>query len=59
MKDEYGRINNRSQAIRNLNKIKMAHLVNRIKQQPDKYRDTVEVWIEWLNMESGDTIDTL
>lgn len=37
----------------------MAHLVNRIKQQPDKYRDTVEVWIEWLNMESGDTIDTL
>lgn len=59
MKDEYGRTNNKSQAIRSLDKVRMAHLLNRIKQQPDKYPDTVEAWLEWLNLESGDTIETL
>ena len=59
MKDEFGRINNKSQAIRSLNKERMAYLLNRIKQNPDKYPETVEAWIEWLNMESGDTIETL
>lgn len=59
MKDEYGRINNKSQAIRRLDKIRMAHLLNSIKQHPDKYPDTIAEWIEWLNMDSGDTIDTL
>ena len=59
MKDEYGRLDNKSQAIRNLDKVRMAHLLNNIKQCPDKYPDSVEAWIEWLNLDSGDTIDTL
>lgn len=59
MKDKYGKLNNKSQAIRNLDKVRMAHLLNRIKQYPDEYPDSVKTWLEWLNSDSGDTIDTL
>lgn len=52
-------MNNKSQAIRSLDNVRMAHLLNRIKHQPDKYPDTVEAWLEWLNLDSGETIDTL
>ena len=43
MKDEYGRINNRAQAIREMNKLHMAYI----------FKDIAE----WLDADSGETID--
>ena len=59
MKDEYGRINNKAQVIRNLDKLRMAHLFNDMKSNPEKYPNSVGEWIEWLNKDSGDSIDNL
>lgn len=59
MKDEYGRINNKAQVIRELDKLRMAYLLNDIKSNPDKYPSTTMEWVEWLNMDSGDNLDSL
>lgn len=59
MKDEYGRINNKAQVIRELDKLRMAYLLNDIKSNPDKYPSTTMEWVEWLNMGSGDNLDSL
>ena len=59
MKDEYGRINNKVQVIRELDKLRMAYLLNDIKSNPDKYPNTAMEWVEWLNMDSGDNLDSL
>ena len=59
MKDEYGRINNKAQVIRSLDKLRMAHLLNDMKANPEKYPNSVEEWLEWLNKDSGDSIDNL
>lgn len=59
MKDEYGRIEDKAHVIRSLDKLRMAHLFNNIKSHPEKYPDNVNDWLEWLNKDSGDTIDNL
>lgn len=59
MKDEFGRTNNKAQAIRSLDKLRMAHLLRDIAENPNKYPKDVNSWIEWLNAESGDSIDNL
>jgi len=59
MKDEYGRTNNKAQVIRELDKLRMAYLLNDIKSNPDKYPNTAMEWVEWLNMDSGDNLDSL
>ena len=59
MKDEYGRIYNKTQVIRSLDKLRMAYLLNDIKSNLDKYPNTTMEWLEWLNMDSGDSIDNL
>lgn len=59
MKDEYGRINNKSQVIRSLDKVRMAWLLNDIKENPDKYPNTRTEWFEWLNQDSGNSLDNL
>lgn len=59
MKDEYGRINNKAQVIRELDKLRMAYLLNDIKSNPDKYPNTAMEWVEWINMDSGDNLDSL
>lgn len=59
MKDEYGRINNKAQVIRELDKLRIAYLLNDIKSNPDKYPNTTMEWVEWLNMDSGDNLDSL
>lgn len=59
MRDDYGRINNKAQVIRELDKLRMAYLLNDIKSNPDKYPSTTMEWVEWLNMDSGDNLDSL
>lgn len=59
MKDEYGRIDNKAQVIRSLDKLRMAYLLDDIKKNPDKYPNDTMEWVEWINMDSGDSIDNL
>ena len=59
LKDEYGRIEDKAHVIRSLDKLRMAHLFNDMKNNPEKYPDNVERWLEWLNKDSGDSIDNL
>lgn len=59
MKDEYGRINNKAQVIRSLDKLRMAYLLDDIKKNQDKYPNDTMEWVEWLNTDSGDSIDNL
>lgn len=59
MKDEYGRINTKLQVIRSLANVRMAWLLNDIKENPDKYPNTRAEWFEWLNQDSGDSLDNL
>jgi len=59
MKDEYGRTDNKAQVIRSLDKLRMAYLLNDIKKNTDKYPNDTMEWVEWLNMDSGDSIDNL
>lgn len=59
MLDEFGRMNNKAQAIRSLDKLRMAHLFNDMKEHPEKYPNDVTEWIEWLNKDSGNSIDNL
>lgn len=57
MKDEYGRINNRAQAIREMNKLHMAYIFKNITEHPENYPKNTTEWLEWLNADSGETID--
>ncbi len=59
MKDEFGRKQNKSQAIRSLNKLSMAMFLEDIKENPNKYPNNISNWIEWLDEDSGDSIDNL
>lgn len=59
MKDEYGRIEDKAHVIRSLDKLRMAHLLNDIKNYSEKYPNDVNGWLEWLNKDSGDSIDNL
>lgn len=58
VKDEYGRINNKAQAIRSLDKLRLSYLLDDIKSNPDKYKypDDPEGWLEWLNKEIGEYV---
>lgn len=59
MKDEHGRVNSKAQVIRDLDKLRMAHLFHDMKQHPEKYPDSIKGWLDWLNKDSGESIDTL
>lgn len=59
MRDEYGRINNKAQAIRSLDKLRMAHLLDDISGKPEKYPQNVNEWLDWLNKESGNDVRNL
>lgn len=59
MKDEYGRVNNKSQVIRELDKLRLAYLLDDIKSNPDKYPSDRMEWLEWLNADSGVDLDNL
>lgn len=54
MKDEFGREQNNSQAIRSLDKVRMAMFLQDIKNNPDNYPNDRSSWVEWLNKNSGD-----
>lgn len=59
MRDEYGRINNRAQVIRSLDKLRLAHFLTLIVEDPEEYPKNTMEWLDWLNAESGDSIDKL
>lgn len=59
MRDEYGRINNKTQAIRSLDKLRMAHLLDDISSKPEKYPQNVNEWLDWLNKESENNVRNL
>lgn len=59
MRDEYGRINNRAQIIRSLDKLRLAHFLTLIVENPEEYPKNTMEWLDWLNAESGDSIDKL
>lgn len=59
MRDEYGRKNNRLQAMRSLNPIDMANLLSDIAENPNKYPKTAQEWLDWFDKESGDNIFNL
>lgn len=59
MRDEYGIINNRVQVIRSLDKLRLAHLLTLIVENPEEYPKNTMEWLDWLNAESGDSIDKL
>lgn len=59
MRDKYGRINNRAQVIRSLDKIRLAHFLTLIVENTEEYPKNTMEWLDWLNAESGDSIDKL
>ena len=59
MKDEYGRINNRAQAIRSFDNLRLAYLMKDVLENPNKYPQNINDWLEWLNADSGDSVDNL
>lgn len=59
MKDEYGRTNNKAQAIRSLDKLRMAYFLKDISDNPIKYPKDINGWLEWLNTDSGDSFENL
>lgn len=59
MKDEYGRINNRAQAIRSFDKLKLAYLLSLIVENPNEYPKSTVGWFNWLDTDSGESIDKL
>lgn len=59
MRDQFGRVNNKAQAIRDLDKLRLAILLDDIKKNSDKYPDSRNDWVEWLNEDSGDRVDQL
>lgn len=59
MRDQFGRMNNKAQAIRELDKLRLALLFDDMKKNPDKYPNGTNDWIEWLSKDSGDRVDQL
>lgn len=59
MYDEHGKRINKAEAIHRMDKLRIAHLLNDIKKNPEKYPNDVCTWIEWLNSASGDSVDNL
>ena len=59
MIDEYGRINTKSQAIREFKTEQMAYLLNYININPEKYPSNYEDWLKWLDEVSGDSVEKL
>lgn len=59
MRDEYGRIDNRAQVIRSLDKLRLAYLLSLIVENPDEYPKSTVEWLDWLNADSGESIDKL
>lgn len=59
MRDEYGRIDNRAQVIRSLDKLRLAHFLALIVENPEEYPKNIIEWLDWLNAESGKSIDNL
>lgn len=53
MQDEYGRVLNKAEAIRGMDKLRMAVLLHDVKSHPEKYPSTREEWLAWLNKDSG------
>lgn len=53
MKDRFGRINNRYQAIGELSLNELACLLTMIKDFPNDFPNTISEWKEWLKEESG------
>lgn len=59
MIDEYGRINTKSQAIREFKTEQMAYLLNDININPEKYPSNYEDWLKWLDEVSRDSVEKL
>lgn len=59
MRDEYGRIDNRAQVIRSLDKLRLAHFLSLIVENPGHYPKSTVEWLDWLNADSGESIDKL
>lgn len=59
MKDEYGRTNNKAQAIRSLDKLRMEHLLKDISDNSSKYPKDINGWLEWLNTDNGGSVENL
>lgn len=59
MKDEYGRINNKAQVIRELKGAELAYLLGDIAKNPHKYPKNTHDWLVWLSSESGESIEKL
>lgn len=56
MLDDFGRASNKAQAIRNMDKLRMAYLFDDMQKNSEKYPSTREEWLEWLNKDSGNNI---
>ena len=50
-RDEYGRVNNKAQAIRELSNDEMATLLNELIAQENNCPRSIDGWKEWLNEE--------
>lgn len=59
MKDRFGRINNRHQAIGEFSLIELACLLSMISNYPNKYPNGITDWKEWLEQESGKDVENL
>ena len=59
MKDQWGRINNKCQAIREFNICDMAYFLSLVKKNHENYPGTYAEWISWLEKESGENINKL
>lgn len=59
LKDEFGRINNRAQVIRHLDKLRLAYLLELVVKNPEEYPKSTIEWLDWLNADSGESIDKL
>lgn len=57
MKDIWGRTNNRCQAIKELDFGKMGYLLFLIKNNPQNYPNSLNEWLDWLEEESGESIE--
>lgn len=58
MKDQWGRINNRCQAIKEFNITQMAYILYLIRNNPGDYPDEIDDWLEWLECDSGESVLT-
>lgn len=47
-RDEFGRLNNKAQAIRELSDDELASLLNELVAQQDNCPQTIDKWKEWL-----------